>query len=113
MSAQCPYCFGRGWKPEPRKNNRGFYARTCKPCNGSGQIECRYWLVESDLDAAQGFLTKGAAVQAFADSARQLARYGQSLEATLHIANGRAELQEYPDFVLSLGPRDGVRVERA
>lgn len=33
---RCNLCFGRGYKPEPRK--RGFYARTCKRCDGKGSV---------------------------------------------------------------------------
>ena len=37
---RCPYCFGRGYKPEARPGNRpGFYARTCSSCRGTGQIQ--------------------------------------------------------------------------
>ncbi len=37
---QCPRCFGRGYQPKARPNNRpGFYARNCPRCQGSGQIE--------------------------------------------------------------------------
>lgn len=47
--AQCPTCYGRGYKPEarrtgPRNYTRGpgFYARTCWRCRGCGEIdECR------------------------------------------------------------------------
>lgn len=34
---RCEPCMGRGYKPEKRKSNRGFYARTCRSCGGSGQ----------------------------------------------------------------------------
>ena len=38
--AQCPSCYGRGYKPQARKGGGpGFYARTCQRCGGSGQIE--------------------------------------------------------------------------
>lgn len=40
--AQCPSCFGRGYKPEARRGGGpGFYARNCPRCLGSGQIEER------------------------------------------------------------------------
>lgn len=40
MLEQCPTCYGRGYKPEPRKGGGpGFYARNCARCSGSGQID--------------------------------------------------------------------------
>lgn len=33
----CPCCYGRGYKPERRRSGRGFYARTCRSCDGRGQ----------------------------------------------------------------------------
>lgn len=57
--------------------------------------------------------SRRAAVAAFAAAARELARYGQTLEASLHYAATREELDEYPDYALSIGPRGGIRVERA
>lgn len=71
----------------------------------------RYWLrVGSDyLDEAEPHPTLASAKAAFADTARELDRYGQRIEASVHIAPTRAELAEYPDFVLELGPRGGIR----
>jgi hypothetical protein len=65
------------------------------------------------LEEAAAYRRKSSAVAVFAEQARELARYDQRLEASIHIADSRDELAEYPDFVLSLGPRGGVRVERA
>ena len=53
----------------------------------------------------------------FADTARDLGRYyGQKVTASLHLYDRRVtegkHCQEYPDFLLSVGPRGGVRVER-
>ena len=52
----------------------------------------------------------------FADTARDLGRYGQEVTASLHLYDRRVtdgkHCQEYPDFILSVGPRGGVRVER-
>ena len=64
------------------------------------------------LEDAERHATKADAIAAFAETARELARYDQRIEATLHYAANRDELQEYPDFVLSLGPRGGIRCER-
>ena len=63
-------------------------------------------------DQAVGFKTRVAALDEFHATARELDRYGQRIEASLHIADSRSALQEYPDFVLSLGPRGGLRCER-
>lgn len=56
--------------------------------------------------------TKKAALAAFRKTGRELARVGQYSEAVLYKADTRSEVRDYPDFVLSYGPR-GVRVERA
>ncbi|PRZ56368.1 hypothetical protein BX589_10118 [Paraburkholderia fungorum] len=69
---------------------------------------------ESDtLEEAKPFASKREAVEAFEATARELIRFGQKIEASLHIAASIDELAEYPDFVLSLGPREGVRCEAA
>lgn len=65
------------------------------------------------LDEAEMYRSRAAAVAKFERVAHELRRYGQSVEASLHYAQSRAALQEYPDFVLSLGPRGGTKVERA
>lgn len=65
------------------------------------------------LDQASKFGSKANALYAFETTARELARYDQHIEASLHIADSKDDLQEYPDFVLSLGPRGGLRCERA
>jgi len=73
-----------------------------------------YLLFSTDTpDQAQRHNSKASAVEAFRDVAVELDQYGQAIEATLHYAEKRAEIAEYPDFVLSLGPRGGVKVERA
>lgn len=65
------------------------------------------------LDDACGYARKSDALDTFRDVAEGLARFGQAIEGTIHIADKRSEVVEYPDFVLSLGPRGGVRCERA
>ena len=67
---------------------------------------------DQSMDEAKGYQSKGAAINAFEKTARELARYGQAMAATLHIG-GKEELSEYPDFVLSLGPRGGLRCTNA
>lgn len=64
------------------------------------------------LDDAKRYPSKKRAIEAFHKVASELARYDQHIEASLHYARTKGELQEYPDFILSLGPRGGVRVER-
>lgn len=53
----------------------------------------------------------------FEAAARELDGYGQRIEASLHRycrhLPGPVHADEYPDYVLSLGPRGGVRMERA
>lgn len=61
----------------------------------------------------RSYTTRWAAVEAYALTARELARWGQTLEASLHYAETREELAEYPDYTLSVGPRGGIRVDRA
>jgi hypothetical protein len=63
------------------------------------------------LEDAKAYQSKSAAIEAYRETMEELGRFGQRIEASLHIANSKAELAEYPDFVLSPGPRGGVRVE--
>ena len=56
--------------------------------------------------------TKRDAIASFEETARGLDRFGQSIEGSIHLAPSEDEVVEYPDFVLSLGPRGGVRCER-
>jgi hypothetical protein len=65
------------------------------------------------LDDAAPYRTVTAAREAYAETARELGRYGQSIEASIHLADSRDALQEYPDYVLSVGPRGGIRMQRA
>lgn len=58
--------------------------------------------------------TKASAIAAFRETNEELDRFGNTpLEASIHIATSKDGLAEYPDFVLSMGPRGGVKVERA
>jgi DnaJ-class molecular chaperone len=38
-TGRCKRCFGRGFKPEPRKSGRGIYLRTCARCGGCGDVK--------------------------------------------------------------------------
>lgn len=72
-----------------------------------------YLRIGSDyLEDAKRYSSKKAAIAAFHRVASELWRYEQRIDASLHYARTQDELQEYPDFVLSLGPRGGVKVER-
>ena len=61
------------------------------------------------LEQAKRYRTKKAAIAAYAATARELARYGQSIEATLHYARNAEELAEYPDYTLFLSARGAIR----
>lgn len=74
----------------------------------------QYWFLRIGSDCLENSLcyqTKQAAVNKYQRVAQELARYEQTIEASLHRASRRETLNEYPDFVLSLGVRGGVRVE--
>lgn len=65
------------------------------------------------LSDAVAYRSLEACKNVFRVTADELAQYGQEIEATVHIAENRDALDEYPDYVLSLGPRGGLRCERA
>ena len=65
------------------------------------------------LEDAKAFNTKQGAVAYFRRTAEELARYGQACSASIHIAPRMNDVVEYPDFVLSLGVRGGVHIEKA
>ena len=75
--------------------------------------KCFLRLGTDSLDRAIAYRSRAAAIAAFRAVAVELDRYGQRIEATIHIAPSRDLVDEYPDFLLSLGPRGGVRVDRA
>lgn len=57
--------------------------------------------------------TLGAAVDAYERCARELDRYGQGIDASVHFVDTEADdPDEYPDRVLSLGARGGIKIER-
>ena len=65
----------------------------------------------TDYDEYERHATKADACAAFSETAEELDRYGQRIEASLHMAPSEDEIAEYPDFVLSLGPRGGLVVQ--
>ena len=74
---------------------------------------CYLRIGDDYLEDAKRFLSVRAACDHFRSVANELDSYGQRIEATIHVAPDRYCVAEYPDFVLSLGPRGGLRVERA
>jgi len=69
-------------------------------------------LADDYLSEAMRFDSKKAAIEYFVDTARELARFDQKIEASLHIGQSLEEIVEYPDFILRLGPRGGIICER-
>lgn len=65
------------------------------------------------LDQAVKYSSKAGAIDAFRETSDELDRFGQSITASIHIADTMGEVVEYPDFVLERGPKGGVKVERA
>jgi hypothetical protein len=53
------------------------------------------------LDDAVPYRTLSEAKRAFREVAEELDRYGQSIEASVHIAAKAIEVVEYPDLLLS------------
>ena len=64
------------------------------------------------LEKAMPFNTLRGAKRSFRVIAGNLAQYGQCCVATVHYARRRDELNEYPEYMLELGPRGGVIVSR-
>lgn len=74
----------------------------------------KYFLRYQDdyLEDSKEYPRKSAAIAAYVDTATELWRYGQTIEASIHIANSRDDLVEYPDYVLSFNGKR-VKVEPA
>lgn len=70
-------------------------------------------LGDDSLDVAARHVTLRDAVATFRVIADDLGRIGQRIQATVHIAAKRSECDEFPDYILYVGPRGGVRCERA
>jgi len=64
------------------------------------------------LETADRHHSVASAIAAYRDAATELARYGQEIEATIHLTPSRGFPDEYPDYLLTLGPRGGLWVER-
>jgi hypothetical protein len=65
------------------------------------------------LEQATPFKTKSAALDYYRAVAEDLIRFDQRIEASVHVAPDRDQVVEYPDWVLSLGPRGGLQVQAA
>jgi hypothetical protein len=57
------------------------------------------------LEEAVPYRTLSEAKQAYREVAEELDRYGQSIEASVHVAPKASEVVEYPDLLLSF--KDG------
>ena len=66
---------------------------------------------DDHLKQAVPFKTKSAALDYFRSVAEHLIRFDQQIEASVHVAPDRDQVVEYPDWVLSLGPRGGLQVQ--
>lgn len=73
--------------------------------------KCRYYIVfgGDSIEDAEMCMSKAEAVSSFKSVALDLDRFGQQIEASIHLAPSRSAIVEYPDYILSLGPRGGVR----
>lgn len=63
------------------------------------------------LEDAQGFKTLREAREAYEEVAEELYRYGQAIEATVHVAKCIDEVAEYPDCLFSY--EDGRVIKEA
>ncbi len=70
-----------------------------------------YYLCIGDdtLEDSSRHRTKRDAIDAFREVAEELARYGQTITGTVHIADKRSECVDDPDLYLCIGPRGGVQ----
>jgi hypothetical protein len=78
--------------------------------------EKKYWFLRMGndyLEQAKRYRTQKDAIEAYKETARELAQYGQAISATLHIAPSRDAVVEYPDYVLALSERGAVIKEQA
>lgn len=57
------------------------------------------------LEESKEFASVRAAIDAFRIVAVELFSYGQSIDATIHMAVDKADLDEYPDYVLTYDGR--------
>lgn len=65
------------------------------------------------LEQAIAFKTKSGAIDYYRRVAEDLIRFDQAIEASIHVAPDRDQVVEYPDWILSLGPRGGLHLQSA
>lgn len=70
---------------------------------------CYLRMGDDPLDDARWYPSVRAACDAFEDVARDLNRFGQKIEASVHRSDTSYEVAEYPDYVIALGPKGGLR----
>jgi hypothetical protein len=75
-------------------------------------MKCYLRIGDDYLTDAKRYRSKREACDVFREVAEDLGRFEQSVDGWIHYANNTDELQEYPDFFLSLGPRGGLHIER-
>lgn len=75
-------------------------------------MRCYLRLAQDYLEDAKPFPSVKAAIDEYQTIALELDRIGQKIEATVHYRDERQhdepKCAEYPDWVLSLGPRGNV-----
>lgn len=80
-------------------------------------MRCYLIYAGSPHEKPEAFRSMAEAKDDFWVTAKELDRYGQKCEATLHLRDERIhdepKMSEYPEYVLSLGPRGGLRCEQA
>jgi hypothetical protein len=64
-------------------------------------MKCFLRIGEDCLEEATQHKSLAQAESAYRKVAEELGQYGQSIEATIHIAKTLDEVAEYPDFVLT------------
>jgi hypothetical protein len=74
---------------------------------------CYLRLGGDTLEQAKEHLTIGEAMESYRATMEELYDLGQGITASIHIADARAAVAEYPDYILSRGPRGGVVKEKA
>lgn len=74
-------------------------------------MRCYLLYAGSPHDEPIPFRSMSEAKDDFWVTAKELDRYGQAITASSHIAPTLSHMSEYPDYVLSLGPRGGLKVE--
>lgn len=73
-----------------------------------------YYLQYNDYSKPERYNTLADAKQAYGEYVEDTKNLGNTpLAATVHIATSRSAIAEYPDYVLSVGPRGGIRLEKA